>query len=107
MTGKDGHHGAEIDSQAYQVVDGALVRGPDTLPRTMPRVNNALFVGSVNGTPQSVSSDDQRDALMRIREGAGGEWANLVVANVAKVGLLQVRIVPDAPQRRRPTSPTG
>ena len=94
MTGKDGHHGAEIDSQAYQVVDGALVRGPDTLPRTMPRVYNALFVGSVHGTPQSVSSDDQRDALMRIREGAGGEWANLVVANVAKVGLLQVRISP-------------
>ena len=55
----------------------------------MPRVYNALFVGSVHGTPQSVSSDDQRDALLRIREGAGGEWANLVAANVAKVGLLQ------------------
>jgi len=89
MTGKDGHHGAEIDSQAYQVVNGELVRNPDTLPRTMPRVYNSLFVGSVHGTPQSVSSDDQRDALLRIREGAGGEWANLVAANVARVGLLQ------------------
>lgn len=89
MTGKDGHHGAEIDSMAYQVIDGEQVRLVDSQPRTMPKVYNSLFVGSVHGTPQSVSSDDQREALLRIREGAGGEWANIVAANVARVGLLQ------------------
>jgi hypothetical protein len=89
MTGKDGHHGAEIDSMAGQVVDGVVVKDVDSQPRTLPKVYNAMFVGSVHGTPQSVSSDDQREALLRIREGAGGEWGNMVLANVAKVGLLQ------------------
>lgn len=89
MTGADGHHGAEIDSMAKQVSGNEVVKNVDSQPRTLPKVYNAMFVGSVHGSPQSVSSDDQREALMRIREGAGGEWANIVLANVAKVGLLQ------------------
>ena len=51
-------------------------------PRSFPQVYNALFVGHTNGTVGSVSTDSSDKALMRLREGTGGAFGNIVVANV-------------------------
>ncbi|CAD7699606.1 unnamed protein product [Ostreobium quekettii] len=79
VVGEGGHHATEMDS------DGS---DPDAKPRSFPQIYNALFVGG-SGNPASESSDDQREGLMRLREGTGGEFGNLILANVLSVGVLQ------------------
>merc|ERR550514_1579386 len=78
MTGKGGHHAAEMDSKSASV---------DTQPRSFPQLYNALFVGSIAGTPQSVSSDNLEPAMMRLREGTGGEFGNIILTNVGTHGV--------------------
>lgn len=73
-----GHHGTEMDSD----VDGAT-------PRSFPQMYNALFVGSLTQDPSPVSSDDRLESMLRLRETTGGEFGNIVMVNVPKVGLLQ------------------
>lgn len=68
-----GHHGVEMDSKT----DGDL----DSQPRSHPQLYNALFVGS-NEAPSSESSDDQLPSIMRLREGTGGQFGNIVMTNV-------------------------
>jgi len=79
MIGTDGHHGTEMDSKG------------DASPRSFPQLYSATFVGHLSGTPSSVSSDDQIEAMMRLREGTGGEFGNLILTNVNvdAVGVYQ------------------
>jgi hypothetical protein len=92
MTGADGHHATEMDG-----------RGDDT-PRSFPRVYNALFVGHLLGTPLSVSSDDLEPAVMRLREGTGGEFGNIIVANAGSVGVFQNECAGEDRSHTLPTS---
>merc|ERR1719453_2731685 len=59
MIGDDGNHGTEMDG-VY----------------SYPQLYNALFVGHLTGTTGSVSTDDSYDAVLRLREGTGGEFGN-------------------------------
>merc|ERR1719197_407068 len=70
MIGASGHHGVEMDSK----MDGT--------PRSFPQLYGATFVGHLEAVPASISSDDQVEAILRLREGTGGEFGNLVVTNV-------------------------
>merc|ERR550514_2204717 len=69
MVGASGHHGVEMDSK----INGS--------PRSFPQLYGATFVHHLDGSPESVSSDDQFDATLRLREGTGGEFANIIVTN--------------------------
>ncbi|CAD7699375.1 unnamed protein product [Ostreobium quekettii] len=73
-----GHHGTEMDSQVG-----------NEQPRSFPQMYNALFVGSVSANPKPVSSDDRLEAMMRLRENTGGEFANVVMVNIPRAGVLQ------------------
>eukprot|EP00041_Stephanoeca_diplocostata_P008536 m.126451 g.126451 ORF g.126451 m.126451 type:complete len:905 (-) comp17371_c0_seq10:59-2773(-) len=79
MIGQSGHHGAEMDGNK------------DAAPnlRSFPRVYNALFVGHLKGNPQSISSDDQENAILRLREATGGEFGNIILSNVGSYGVFQ------------------
>ena len=68
-----GHHGAEMDSKTNDNIDSQ--------PRSHPQLYNALFIGS-NEAPQSASSDDQLPSIMRLREGTGGQFGNIIMTNV-------------------------
>ena len=96
MTGKDGHHGAEIDSKTNGNVNSQ--------PRSHPQIYNAHFVGSIHGTPNSESSDDQRDSMIRLREGTGGEFGNIVLQNVANAGIIQDNCGTEIRTHLKPTS---
>merc|ERR1719473_1013495 len=65
-----GDDGVEMDSK----MDGT--------PRSFPQLYGATFVGHLEAVPASISSDDQVEAILRLREGTGGEFGNLVVTNV-------------------------
>ena len=78
MIGTSGNHGVEMDSQT----DG-------TTPRSFPQLYSATFVHHLDGVPASVSSDDLRDATLRLRESTGGEFGNIIVTNVPSAGVLQ------------------
>ena len=77
MIGASGHHGVEMDSK----INGS--------PRSFPQLYGATFVHHLDGSPGSVSSDDQFDATLRLREGTGGEFANIIVTNVPSTGVKQ------------------
>jgi hypothetical protein len=74
---RDGHHGTEMDSKIGKT------------PRSFPQLYNALFVGSLQNDPNSVSSDDAHPAMMRLRENTGGEFGNIVMVNVKDFGVMQ------------------
>merc|ERR1719238_2057987 len=95
MVGSGGHHAFEIDN------DGST---PDNTPRTFPKIYNCLVVGPDNHNPASPSSDDTADGLVRIREGAGGEYANFVLTNVPGVGVLNDRCGTETKTHSQPTS---
>ena len=61
----------------------------DASPRSFPQLYGATFVHHLDGSPGSVSSDDQFDATLRLREGTGGEFANIIVTNVPSTGVKQ------------------
>ncbi|XRB03965.1 FlgD_ig domain-containing protein [Pycnococcus provasolii] len=83
MLGSYGHHGVEMDSRT----GGNL----DSQPRSFPQLYNALFIGQKDIMPAKLkaarSSDDLSDGLMRLREGTGGEFGNLILTNVRDVGV--------------------
>eukprot|EP00497_Spongosphaera_streptacantha_P004550 TRINITY_DN5427_c0_g1_i1.p2 TRINITY_DN5427_c0_g1~~TRINITY_DN5427_c0_g1_i1.p2 ORF type:complete len:126 (+),score=13.13 TRINITY_DN5427_c0_g1_i1:171-548(+) len=58
-------------------------------PRSFPQLYNALFVGSLTHDPASVSSDDLHPAMLRLRETTGGEFGNIVMANIGEFGVRQ------------------
>ena len=59
MLGSYGNHGTEMDSKT----DG----NPDSKPRSFPQLYNALFVGSLQNDPNSVSSDDAHPAMITMK----------------------------------------
>ena len=46
---------------------------------------NALFVSQLNQTVQSISTDDYELAVLRLREGTGGEFGNIIITNNGRV----------------------
>eukprot|EP00975_Prorocentrum_lima_P006379 1374823-Prorocentrum_lima.AAC.1 len=83
MLGQGSNHGAEMD--------GPNTSGSNIAKRSFPQLYNALFVGDLDNDPNSVSSDDQLPAVLRLREGTGGEFGNLVVVNIGSQGIFQDR----------------
>ena len=77
MIGAGGNHGVEMDSKI------------DDTPRSFPQLYSATFIHHLDGEPNSVSSDDQFDATLRLREGTGGEFGNIIVTNVPNTGVFQ------------------
>merc|ERR1719473_1176126 len=75
LIGQDGHHGTEMDSKY------------DNTPRSFPQMYNALFVSQLDQTVQSVSTDDTSLAVMRLREGTGGEFGNIIITNNGYYGV--------------------
>ena len=75
LIGQDGHHGTEMDSKY------------DTTPRSFPQLYNALFVSQLDQTVASVSTDDTELAVLRLREGTGGEFGNIIVTNNGYYGV--------------------
>ena len=61
MVGKNGHHATEMDGNDNQQ------------PRSFPQVMGATFVGSNNVA--------EGDAVMRLREGTGGWFSNVIVTH--------------------------
>eukprot|EP00975_Prorocentrum_lima_P009503 2022534-Prorocentrum_lima.AAC.1 len=59
--------------------------------RSFPTVYNALFVGHVNNVVATESSDDNTTAILRLREGTGGVFANSIIVNVADNGTAVYR----------------
>jgi hypothetical protein len=50
---------------------------------------NFLFIGSLSANPAAASSDDLAPAMLRLREGTGGQFSNLVLSNVANFAVKQ------------------
>ena len=59
-------------------VDG--VKSVDSTPRSYPMVSHATFIG---GAPD----DKNEDALMRLREGTGGYFVNMILSHNAFYGI--------------------
>ena len=59
----------------------------DNTPRSFPQMYNALFVSQLDQPVQSVSSDDTDLAVLRLREGTGGEFGNIIVTNNGYYGV--------------------
>ena len=74
MVGETGNHGAEMDNNGGDV---------NTTPRSFPQVYNSLFVGHTAGTVGSVSTDDNSQHIVRLREGTGGLFGNMIIMNTA------------------------
>merc|ERR1711998_132300 len=81
LVSKDGHHGTEMDSKTGDDVNSQ--------PRSHPQIYNALFVGSLQFAASTASSDDLQPGLLRLREGTGGEFGNIILTNVGNVGVYQ------------------
>eukprot|EP00975_Prorocentrum_lima_P052763 11059457-Prorocentrum_lima.AAC.1 len=62
---------------------------PAPFRRSFPSLYNALFLGDRNNDPNSVSADDQLEAVIRLREGTGGRFGNMLVLNYANQGIFQ------------------
>jgi hypothetical protein len=87
--------GMEIDN------DGNAM---DVQPRTYPKISNVTLIGSNGGK----ASGDNTDNMIRLREGTGGEFRNLVVLKGNGVCLR----VSDAPtlalfSQKAPTAPNA
>merc|ERR550514_2074202 len=97
MVASTGHHAFEIDN------DGSA---PDKQPRTFPRIYNALVVGPEEHAPDPASSDDVKQGLVRIREGAGGEYANFIVTNIHSSAVAQDKCGTETRTHTKPASGT-
>ena len=69
MLGADGNHGTEMDSRT----NGNL----NSLPRSHPAFYSMTIIGS--------GDDGRRSALMRLREGTGGKFGNVILTNLGGV----------------------
>merc|ERR1719453_1013669 len=97
MVASTGHHAFEIDN------DGST---PDKQPRTFPRIYNTLVVGPETHAPDPSSSDDVEQGLVRIREGAGGEYANFIVTNIYSSAVAQDKCGTETRTHTKPSSGT-
>merc|ERR1719487_728798 len=83
LLGTAAHHGTEMDSKT----DGNL----DSTPRSYPQLYNALFIGQKGIARKDLvdpeSSDDKMDGVLRLREGTGGQFGNIILTNVRDVGV--------------------
>mmetsp|Transcript_6079 Transcript_6079/g.9260 ORF Transcript_6079/g.9260 Transcript_6079/m.9260 type:complete len:3282 (-) Transcript_6079:228-10073(-) len=73
MVGQNGHHCTEMDSKTGGDVNSQ--------PRSFPQLYGATFLG---GAPDNQGGND---AVMRLREGTGGRFGNLIVSNAATIGM--------------------
>ena len=74
--GQSGGHGASVESDPTTTTNSSSTR------RTFPRLNNALFVDSfLSGG----------DSTLSFKDGAGGEFGNIVMINVRGSGVKQER----------------
>merc|ERR1719473_2657802 len=96
LVSKDGHHGTEMDSKTGGDVNSQ--------PRSHPQIYNALFVGSLQFAASTASSDDLQAGLLRLREGTGGEFGNIILTNVGNVGVYQNQCGNEARTQNKPTS---
>ena len=87
MTGSVGHHCTEMDSGSSG--------NWDTTPRSFPQVYGATFIGS--GTTDT-------DAIMRLREGTGGEFANIIISHGTGYGVRNEKC---GKEKRHSTLPSG
>eukprot|EP00968_Pinguiococcus_pyrenoidosus_P026499 scaffold7094_cov508-Pinguiococcus_pyrenoidosus.AAC.1 len=85
MLGEGSQHGAEMDGP----VGSDDTEPPAPFRRSFPSLYNALFLGDRNNDPNSVSADDQLEAVIRLREGTGGRFGNMLVLNYANQGIFQ------------------
>lgn len=74
MGRNDVGRGFEIDNSGSDM---------DVQPRTSPQISNVTLVGPAGGTP----GGDGTDQLMRLREGTGGDFRNIVALGANGVGL--------------------
>eukprot|EP00975_Prorocentrum_lima_P006758 1455798-Prorocentrum_lima.AAC.1 len=84
-------------------MDGPEETGASISTRSFPQLYNALFVGDLTNDPNSVSSDDLSEGMLRLREATGGEFGNMIVVNVATRGVFQDECFDE--QRRQGTTP--
>merc|ERR1719326_1804520 len=75
MVGSAGNHGTEMDSKY------------DGTPRSYPQLYSATFIGHMDHVVGSVSTDDTSAAILRFREGTGGEFGNILVYNAGTAGV--------------------
>ena len=73
MLGTQGNHGTEMDSKTNGVTD--------SLPRSHPAFYSMTIIG---GGSESTRSSN---ALMRLREGTGGKFINLLLDNPTNIGV--------------------
>ncbi|GAB5360413.1 hypothetical protein AAMO2058_000625800 [Amorphochlora amoebiformis] len=89
MIGENGQHATEMDSKTGGNIDSQ--------PRSFPQVYGATFVG---GAPDNLKGND---ALMRLREGTGGRFGNLILTNAARFGVRNL----DCGSESRSATSTG
>eukprot|EP00968_Pinguiococcus_pyrenoidosus_P022301 scaffold3126_cov279-Pinguiococcus_pyrenoidosus.AAC.2 len=73
VLGENSNHGAEMD--------GPNIDDEDVPLRSFPQMYNAVFIGHINNDPNPASSDDTEAAVMRLREGTGGLFGNIIITN--------------------------
>ena len=73
MVGTHGHHCTEMDSDSKKPWNAK--------PRSFPQMYGATFVGG----GATLGGGD--DALMRLREGTGGEFANIIITHGTGFGV--------------------
>ena len=69
----------------------------DNQPRSYPQFHNVTLIGPGGGTP----ANDGSDEMIRLREGTGGDFRNIIIAHGNGVGL---RVKDDATQALIPDS---
>jgi hypothetical protein len=73
MLGSSGHHAAEMDGDYGDV------------ERSAPQVMGATFIGSAS----NAGSSGGHDAMMRLREGTGGAFGNMVIAKRSMIPAIK------------------
>ena len=86
LVGENGHHATEMDSKI------------DAQPRSFPQMYGATFIG---GGDMNTNSND---AVMKLREGTGGEFANIIMSHGHKNGMYQEKC---GTEKRTQTKPAA
>ena len=71
MTGAQGNHGTEMDSKTNS--------NYDSMPRSHPAFYSMTIIGG--------GSSGRGGGLMRLREGTGGKFGNVILTNPTDIGL--------------------
>ena len=81
MLGSNSNRAMEMDSK---------LNGSNEIlePRSFPQVSNLLIVGGDSDTPNDHSAETLK-GLVHLREGTGGIFKNVILANTPKIGVHQ------------------